>query len=324
MRSDKFAKVPIAALADRRLSLRQLKVLCALFSFADQDGVCWPTKKTLSERSAVHITRISACTAALEAFGWLSKTGKGGFAVPAQYVLLDGTTSTNTGLDDGQTTSAESATTSANMGLVDNQITHANLQLPAPDRHNYQRRIGITTSTNSSLRKELTKELTIELTRNQDQKIPAAQISATNPKPVSKRADARLAADGAGELETELQLACQATWKAYLEAYQQRYGVAPVRNQTVNSQVKQFVQRVGFLDAPLIAGWFLAHNATWYVRQGHTMGSLLRDAEKLRTEWATGRALTETATRQLDGAQSNFNASADAKRMLGNRRPHHG
>ena len=317
MRSDKFAKVPIAALADRRLSLRQLKVLCALFSFADQDGVCWPTKKTLSERSAVHITRISECTAALEAFGWLSKSGRGGFAVPAQYVLMDGTTSPNTGLDDGQTTSA-------NTRLVDGQVTHANLQLPAPDRHNYQRRIGITTSANSSLRKELTKELTIELTNNQDQKIPAAQISATNPKPISKRADARLAADAAGDAETGLQSACKATWKAYLEAYQHRYGVAPVRNQTVNSQVKQFVQRVGFLDAPLIAGWFTAHNATWYVRQGHTMGSLLRDAEKLRTEWATGRALTETATRQLDGAQSNFNASADAKRMLGNRRPNHG
>ena len=134
MRGDKFAKIPIAALSDRRLSLRQLKVLCALFSFADQDGVCWPTKQTLSERCAVHITRISECTAALEAFGWLSKTGKGGFAVPAQYVLLDGTAGANTGLDDGQTTSAESATTSAISGLDDEQTTRAHLPLPAPIR----------------------------------------------------------------------------------------------------------------------------------------------------------------------------------------------
>ena len=317
LRSDKFAKVPIAALADRRLSLRQLKVLCALFSFADQDGVCWPTKQTLSERSAVHIKHISACTAALAVFGWLSKTGRGGFAVPAQYVLLDGTTSTNSGPDDGQTTSPNLGTTRPGSGLDEKP-------LPAPIRESYQPQSRKTTSPESGLRKELTKELTIELTNNQDQKIPAAQISPTNPKPISKRADARLVADGAGESETGLQSACKATWKAYLEAYQHRYGVAPVRNQTVNSQVKQFVQRVGFLDAPLIAGWFTAHNATWYVRQGHTMGSLLRDAEKLRTEWATGRALTETATRQLDGAQSNFNASADAKRMLGNRRPNHG
>ncbi len=237
--------------------------------------------------------------------------------MPAQYVLLDGTTSTNSGLDDGQTTSPRLGITRPDSGLEEKP-------LPAPIREHYQPQSRKTTSPEAGLRKELTKELTIELTNNQDQKIPAAQIPATTSKLFSKRADARLAADAAGDTETELQSACKVTWKAYLEAYQHRYGVPPVRNQTVNSQVKQFVQRVGFRDAPLIAGWFTAHNATWYVRQGHTMGSLLRDAEKLRTEWVTGRALTETATRQLDGAQSNFNASADAKRMLGNRRPNHG
>jgi len=332
----KFAKVPITALTDRRLSLRQLKVLCALFSFADNDGVCWPTKQTLSVRSSIHIKHISECTAALAALGWLSKTGQGGFSLPARYVLLDGTTSANSVSGDGKTTRAELATASPGSGLDEGQITSPNLgtsspdsgldrkQLPAPIQENYKPQSRKTTSPESGLRKELTKELTIELTNNQDQKIPAEQVSPTNPKPISKRANARLAADGVGEIETELQSACRETWKSYLEAYQQRYGIPPLRNQTVNSQVKQFVQRVGFQDAPLIAGWFTAHNATWYVRQGHTIGSLLRDAEKLRTEWATGRALTETSTRQLDGAQSNFNASTDAKRMLGNRRPHHG
>lgn len=332
----KFAKVPITVLADRRLTLRQLKVLCALFSFADQDGECWPTKQKLSLRSSIHIKHISECTAALAAFGWLTKTGQGGFSVPAQYVLLDGTASANSVSGDGQPARAELTTTSPGSELNDGQTTSPNLgtsspdsgldrkQLPAPIQENYQPQSRKITSPESGLRKDLTKELTTELTSNQEQKIPAAQISAANPKPISKRADARLAADGAGESETELQAACRSTWKAYLEAYQYRYGVPPVRNQTVNSQVKQFVKRVGFHEAPPIAGWFPAHNATWYVSQGHTMGSLLRDAEKLRTEWATGLALTETATRQLDGAQSNFNASADAKRMLGNRRPNHG
>ena len=384
--SKKFAKLPLAVLSDRRLTLRQLKVLCALFSFADADGVCWPSKQALSERCAVSTKYISACTAALAQFGWLTKSGKGGFAIPARYVLRTGTSSPDSSStspesgpdveqttsprlrttsckpdttsldprsDDEQTTtpglrttspnlrttSSESSPTSLASGLDDVRTTSpelsttspdlrlASIPLPASIWENNQPQFGKSTSLELGLRKELTIELTNELTKHQSQKIPAAHISAENPIPISSRADARLAPEDRGtanDAETELQAACRITWHRYRTAYQQRYGVPPLRNRTVNSQVKQFVRRVGIHEASLIAEWFIVHNATWYVRQGHTMGALLHDAEKLRTEWATGRALTETATRQLDSTQSNFAACADAKRLLNSRRACHG
>jgi hypothetical protein len=91
--------------------------------------------------------------------------------------------------------------------------------------------------------------------------------------------------------ETILQTQCKITWKAYSESYEKRYGVEPVRNTKVNSNVKNFVQRVGGDEAPLIASWYVAHSNNFYVRDAHGFGLLTKDAEKLRTEWATGMTI---------------------------------
>lgn len=93
------------------------------------------------------------------------------------------------------------------------------------------------------------------------------------------------------------------TWNAYSTAYRDRYGVDPVRNAKVNAQLSQFVDRLGVEDAPLVAAWYVAHNAAWYVTKGHTVAALLADAEKLRTEWASGRRTTQTQARQADRKQ---------------------
>lgn len=45
--------------------------------------------------------------------------------------------------------------------------------------------------------------------------------------------------------ETPLREACRKTWEAYKNGYWERYGVDPVRNAKVSSQIKQFVERVG-------------------------------------------------------------------------------
>lgn len=79
------------------------------------------------------------------------------------------------------------------------------------------------------------------------------------------------------------------TWDAYAAAYATRYKAEPVRNATVNGQLAQFVGRIGAEESPSVAAYFVGHQARFYVETGHSVGMLLRDAEKLRTEWATGR-----------------------------------
>jgi hypothetical protein len=110
-------------------------------------------------------------------------------------------------------------------------------------------------------------------------------------------------ADAPGpEGETILQANCRKTWEAYAAAYLDRYSTAPVRNAKVSSQVKQFVQRIGGEESPMVAGWFVSHPGGYYVGKLHDFGALLADAEKLRTEWATGRVMTQSRARQSDRA----------------------
>lgn len=89
------------------------------------------------------------------------------------------------------------------------------------------------------------------------------------------------------------------TWAAYGTAYRARYQADPVRNSKVNGQLSQLVKRVGADAAPMSA-WYLGHNGYRYVQGGHSIGLLLMDAEKLHTEWATGRKITNTAAQQAD------------------------
>lgn len=110
------------------------------------------------------------------------------------------------------------------------------------------------------------------------------------------------------------------TWDAYATAYQQRYGVAPVRNATVNSQLAAFVRRLGQEEAPSVAAHYVTSNNAYYVRKGHAVGPMLTDAEKLRMEWATNRQTTSAQATQLDRTQSNANAAQDAIAILASRR----
>ena len=90
------------------------------------------------------------------------------------------------------------------------------------------------------------------------------------------------------------------TWDAYSEAYQQRYGQTPVRNATVNAQLAQVVKRLGVDEAPKVAAFYVTSSRGLYASAKHAVNLLLRDCEGLRTEWANGRAGTDTEARQAD------------------------
>lgn len=99
-------------------------------------------------------------------------------------------------------------------------------------------------------------------------------------------------------------------WQAYAEAYRIRYKADPIRNAMVNGQLAQLVGRLGADEAPAVAEFYLTHKNRFYVEKMHPVGLLLSDAEKLRTEWATGRQVTATQANQADKTQANFNAFA--------------
>jgi len=80
-------------------------------------------------------------------------------------------------------------------------------------------------------------------------------------------------------------------WVAYAAAYKLRYGIFPVRNARVNSMLKQFVSRVSMAEAPAIAEFYVADTEPLYVKAAHCIDLLLRDAEKVRMAWATGRRI---------------------------------
>ena len=119
--------------------------------------------------------------------------------------------------------------------------------------------------------------------------------------------------------ETELQQACKQVWQQYSTAYYQRYQVEPVRNAKVNGQVKSFVKRIGYDNAPHVAAHFVSSNTAYYVSRGHSVDCLLSDAEKLHTEWATGKSITQTRARQIDKSESNKNAVSEAIQILKDR-----
>lgn len=106
-----------------------------------------------------------------------------------------------------------------------------------------------------------------------------------------------------------------ATWNAYAEAYYLRYHVQPVRNQTVNSHLKRLVDRLGQEEAPQVAAFYLSHNKPFYVTARHPTNLLLKDAEGLRTEWATGIKAT---TSEAKNAEFKDNVVSQADRVIAN------
>lgn len=123
------------------------------------------------------------------------------------------------------------------------------------------------------------------------------------------------------EKETALQAACRATWAAYSDAYERRYGAKPVRNASVNGKIKQFVLRIGHEESPAVAEFYVDRvSDSFVVRKVHDVGLLLSGAEGYRTQWAAGVAMTGTRAKQIDQSQSNYDAADEAMAILRQRR----
>lgn len=94
-----------------------------------------------------------------------------------------------------------------------------------------------------------------------------------------------------------------ATWEAYASAYTNRYGVPPARNQQSNALCKNLVKALGAEEAPAVAAYYVTSNYAYYVQRGHNLKILVSDAVKLRTEWATGRRVSQSQAREGDRLQ---------------------
>lgn len=61
-------------LQDKRLSLNQIKVLLALFSFRNKTtNLCFPTRNSISEKTGIRVTTVSDVTTELVSLNWVSK-----------------------------------------------------------------------------------------------------------------------------------------------------------------------------------------------------------------------------------------------------------
>jgi len=111
------------------------------------------------------------------------------------------------------------------------------------------------------------------------------------------------------------------TWNAYALAYEDRYGAPPVRNAKVNGQLAQLVKRLGGQEAPAVAAFFVRQcNSAYYCQRMHSVDCLLADAEKLRTEWITGRQMTAAKAREADRMQTTVDIATEASRLYEERK----
>ncbi len=89
---DRYAAIPLCVITDRRLTLRQLRVLLVLFKHrnvtrAEKQNHVWPLRKTISKWTGYKESLISTITTELVELGWLRKKGNGGNSRSVRYIL---------------------------------------------------------------------------------------------------------------------------------------------------------------------------------------------------------------------------------------------
>ncbi|MDD2989107.1 MAG: helix-turn-helix domain-containing protein [Zoogloea sp.] len=83
-----FSIVPVEVWADKRLTLKQMRVLGVLFSFRNKNtDIVWPSRAQIAERCGMSVCHVSTATTDLERLGWLRKDGKGGHSKSTRYAI---------------------------------------------------------------------------------------------------------------------------------------------------------------------------------------------------------------------------------------------
>ena len=104
-------------------------------------------------------------------------------------------------------------------------------------------------------------------------------------------------------------------WNGYSVAYAAKYGVEPVRNAKTNSAIANIVKRIGS-DAEAVAIWFVSHPDAFYVKSLHDVTLLLKDCERLRTQWATGMTVANQSPNGYK-SQKQINDEATTRAIFG-------
>ena len=147
--------------------------------------------------------------------------------------------------------------------------------------------VGESTGTITETPSKITAQTTDDCADVASDEPRTALAVAKKPKPTSEQTEAN-----------------KATWEAYAGAYERRYGAKPIRNAQTNGIIAKFVKSVDMAEAPLIARYYINLNTDFYVKQLHPVSLLLKDANAIRTQWATNRQVTSASARNLDKQQA--------------------
>lgn len=277
------------------MSVSQKAVLVSLADQANDDGVCWPSVRSISLRTCLSERAVQDALSWLQTVGavfrnYRANTSTSYTVTPSRF---DATKAPASRSRIAKAPGANGAPGADGAPPADSASPGANGAPGGADGAP----LGVQTAhPNHQGNRQLTVIESLQPGK------PAAKVVADEP-------------------ETELQSASRATWSAYSEAFARRYGTKPVRNQAVNSKVKQFVQRIGYEESPAVAAFYVDKvSDSFVVRKVHDFGQLLSGAEGYRTQWASGAAMTGTRAQQIDQSQSNYDAAGEAMVILRQRR----
>lgn len=103
------------------------------------------------------------------------------------------------------------------------------------------------------------------------------------------------------------------TWANYAIAYRNRHKTWPLWNESVAGKLSKFIARVGQVDAPKVAAFFVLRvNDAAVTKACHPIGMLLANAEGYHTQWQTDRPTTSTQARQQEHTAANLSAAEQA------------
>lgn len=100
-------------------------------------------------------------------------------------------------------------------------------------------------------------------------------------------------------------------WTSYRDAYVRRYGVEPLRNARVNSQLSTLAKNVGLEDGEKLVEYYLSRSDAFYVNAKHPIDICLTQAQKLVVEMKTGRGMNMTQAKKLEAKDATDAALRD-------------
>lgn len=289
-------------------------VLVALAEHASKDLLAWPSISALEAETELNRKTVMKALAALRLMGLIEDTGhrtgvtrqvvvfKLRLDLNAEKESVKASNSTNFGTNNSTNFGTGNDT---NLGTVKTVKTVPNFPETVPNfpvnsaKNDSKQSQYWYTESLEPLIEPLIEPLVAENSLSHSAAQPAPKKEISTSKPASSE-------------QTEIN---RQVWATYSQAYQQRYQVQPVRNAKVNKQIADLVKSIG-RDAVQVAAWFVSHSNSYYIQRGHSIGVLLADCEKLRTEWATGRTVSAQTARQLDKTSANAESLAIAQQLI--------